>query len=82
VDVDPEPANVDPEPGAAGAALRVVAGDGVNVRTGPATDSDRLFALPGGAPVTIAASEQGWVRIVAPDGRSGWVYEKFLLMPP
>ncbi len=63
-------------------ATRIVAGAGVNVRAGPSTASDRLFALGGGQRVTVTGIEQGWIRVVDAEGRSGWVYEKFLLMPP
>jgi len=63
-------------------ATRIVAGAGVNVRAGPSTASDRLFALGGGQRVTVTGIEQGWIRVVDAEGRSGWVYEKFLLVPP
>jgi hypothetical protein len=44
-----------------------------NVREGPGTGSRILFALDAGVAVTGWSWVEGWVRISAPDGRSGWV---------
>ena len=42
------------------------------------TGSEVLFALRGGAEVTIAAMQSGWARVVDERGRSGWMYSKYL----
>lgn len=63
------------------ADLRVVAGQGVNVRAGPGKSKDKLFALPGGAEVTISDNEKGWLNVTDAEGRSGWVYKDYLLTP-
>lgn len=61
--------------------LRIVAGQGVNVRSGPGKSKEALFALPGGAEVTIGANERGWLEITDDQGRTGWVYKDYLLSP-
>jgi len=61
-----------------GDAARVT-GQGANVRSVPqVTGSDVLFALRGGADVTIVSTERGWAKIVDASGRSGWIYAKYL----
>ncbi|MEQ1899638.1 MAG: SH3 domain-containing protein [Devosia sp.] len=61
--------------------LRIVAGQGVNVRSGPGKSKEKLFALPGGAEVRIGASERGWYEVTDDQGRTGWVYKDYLLSP-
>lgn len=61
---------------------RVVAGQGVNVRSGPSMSNSTLFALRGGAEVTLTGrSERGWLELRDADGRAGWAYSDFLLNP-
>ena len=56
-----------------------VAGKGANVRSLPQKGgSEVLFALTGGAEVTIVEMRKGWARIVDPQGRSGWIYGQYL----
>lgn len=52
--------------------------NGLNVRSGPSKDSARIFVLEFGEEVAAAETQRNWVRIVGPDGRSGWVYSKYL----
>lgn len=67
----------EPAPQAAAASdVRTVRGQGVNVRANPS--GDRLFALAGGTEVRVTGTERGWVRITDPQGRSGWVYARYL----
>ena len=44
-----------------------------NVREGPGTGTRILFTLDPGAAVSGLAYVEGWVRVSAADGRSGWV---------
>ncbi len=44
-----------------------------NVREGPGTGTRILFTLDPGAAVTGLSYVEGWVRVSATDGRSGWV---------
>jgi len=56
-----------------------VTGKGANVRSLPQRGgSEVLFALPGGAAVTIVEMRQGWARVVDERGRSGWIYGEYL----
>jgi SH3-like domain-containing protein len=64
-------------PAAAGDA-RTVKGQGVNVRSGPSSSNGKLFALKGGAKVTVTDEQRGWLKVTDADGRSGWVYQQFL----
>lgn len=58
----------------------VVRGKGANVRSSPTKGTGNvLFALTGGATVTIAESQRGWLKITDDRGRSGWVYGEYLL---
>jgi uncharacterized protein YgiM (DUF1202 family) len=52
--------------------------ESLRVRAGPVKTSRQVFALGGGAKVTVGRTERGWVMITAEDGRAGWVYGKFL----
>ena len=52
--------------------------ESLRVREAPIKTSRQLFALKGGAAVTVSKSERGWVMITDATGRSGWVYGKML----
>ncbi|MBI4920805.1 MAG: SH3 domain-containing protein [Devosia nanyangense] len=57
----------------------VVRGKGANVRSSPTKGTGNvLFALSGGATVTIVQSQRGWLKITDDRGRSGWVYGEYL----
>lgn len=66
------------EPPTSGADLRVVKGQGVNVRAGPSSSQGKLFALPGGRRVTVIGQQRGWLQIIDDQGRTGWVYKNYL----
>jgi uncharacterized protein YraI len=72
VEVEPEVASLT-DTGAV-----AVGGSMLNVRAGPGTSEVRLFVLPPGQQVEATHRQDGWVRIVAADGRSGWVDHRFL----
>lgn len=56
-----------------------VTGKGANVRSLPQKGgSEVLFALAGGAEVTIVEMRKGWAKIVDAQGRSGWIYGQYL----
>lgn len=76
-DAPPRESSLAYAPGTGDAAT--VTGQGANVRSKPQmTGSDVLFALRGGAEVTIAAMQRGWARVVDESGRSGWMYSRYL----
>lgn len=63
-------------------ARRIVAGLGVNVRAGPSKSSNTLFALRGGAEVTLTGrSERGWLELRDAQDRTGWAFGDYLLSP-
>jgi hypothetical protein len=80
-ETSPEPAVVETPPAdAAGPDTRIVAGAGVNVRSGPSKSSGVEFALSGGVEVTLTgAASQGWLELRDARGRTGWAYEDYLL---
>lgn len=59
----------------------LVSSTAVNVRSGPSSSSARLFVLQPDTPVAVAGRERGWTKVVTPDGRSGWVYGRYLVDP-
>ena len=67
-----------PPASAASTAGRVMlVTSGVNVRDRPSNNSRVIGTVPGGARVAVTAEQQGWFRVEG-DGRSGWVYRRFL----
>lgn len=71
-----------PEPGVPILDLRLVAGGGVNLRTGPGTQFGRLVQLQRGAQVEVLHdSGTGWVKLrVVESGRIGWMAERLLMV--
>lgn len=59
-----------------------VAVESLRVRSGPHKTTPQVFALKGGAPVTVTREERGWVLIDAGKGRVGWVYSRLLRPAP
>lgn len=79
VEAEPEPPSEEqPASAAAAGSTRTVLGEGANVRSGPSTASGKVFALSGGAAVTVTDTERGWHRITDAKGRSGWVYGRYV----
>lgn len=63
-------------------ARRIVAGQGVNVRSGPGKSTGVLFALNGGTEVSLTGgSKRGWLELRDARGRTGWAYTDYLLIP-
>ena len=56
---------------------RVLAGS-LRVRSGPKKTMPQVFVLEEGAEVTALGTERGWVEIRDRDGRTGWVYGRYL----
>ncbi|MEO6396274.1 MAG: SH3 domain-containing protein [Devosia sp.] len=74
-----ETAPAQPKPSVEPSNTRIVAGQGVNVRSGPGKSQSKLFALAGGTKVTIGENRKGWLEITDSKGRTGWVYKDYLL---
>lgn len=62
--------------GASRPRLRVTAD--VFVRAEPQTGSPAIGSLRRGAEFTARGEEKGWFKVELADGRSGWVYRRFL----
>lgn len=60
--------------------LRAVAGDWVNMRSGPSTSFDVLETLPRGTEAEVVeVNADGWARIRVTDtGQEGWMAERLL----
>lgn len=50
----------------------------VNLRRGPGVTHGALTTLPTGTALRELAREPGWVRVVLPDGRRGFVSDRYL----
>lgn len=53
-----------------------------DVQAGTKTQTQVLFSLPRGAEVALLECREGWARIALPDGRQGWIPERFLMPMP
>lgn len=57
-------------------AARVTA-SGLNVRTGPSADTERIDILELGQTVDVLGEQSGWLQIKMPDGRTGWISGRY-----
>lgn len=60
------------------AFTHTVAASSLRVRTGPNKNTPQVFVLENGAQVTALRTERGWLEVRDRDGRTGWVYGKYL----
>jgi|GEM_PF-6542147 len=65
-----------PEGGTSGSRLRVTTD--VFVRAEPATASPAIGSLRRGAEFTSRSEEKGWFKVELADGRTGWIYRRFV----
>jgi hypothetical protein len=57
-----------------------IAGSGANVRSSPGKGGSKvLFVLAAGEKVKVGDRQRGWVKITDDQGRSGWVYQDYLV---
>lgn len=52
-----------------------------NIRVAPRRNSKRITTVKKGTSVTAEGHQGNWIKIVLPDGRSGWVYYSLLSIP-
>ncbi|MDW7652177.1 MAG: SH3 domain-containing protein, partial [Bacillota bacterium] len=50
----------------------------LNVRTGPGTSHTRIATVTVGTILPVLAEQSGWVQILLPDTRTGWVSGKYV----
>ena len=60
------------------AFTHTVAASSLRVRLGPNKNTRQVFVLESGAQVTALRTERGWLEVRDKDGRTGWVYGKYL----
>ncbi len=59
-----------------------VARDGINIRSGPGTNSNVLFELPLGYPLEVIGREGQWIKVMDYEGDKGYVIESLLSKTP
>ncbi|MCL6607950.1 MAG: tetratricopeptide repeat protein [Geminicoccaceae bacterium] len=67
-----------PSPGGGGIGLRFRTTTDVFVRAEPQTASPAIGSLRRGSEFTARGENKGWFKIDLADGRSGWLYRRFL----
>ena len=56
----------------------LIIGDDVNVRSGPALESDVICRIQQGALVNVIEQGSGWVKVQLADEHTGWVKQQFI----
>lgn len=60
----------------------VIKGNGVNFRAEPDLDSRVISILNQGLQVVVMEEAQGWCKAQLADGRTGWIYRRFVQLLP
>jgi SH3-like domain-containing protein len=55
-----------------------VAGENVNIRSGPGTNYSVVWELGEGFPLQVLEKKGDWIKVVDFEGDSGWVYKKLV----
>lgn len=55
-----------------------VSGKIVNIRSGPGTHNKILAQVKKGYELELMESSNGWSEVKLPDGRTGWIHEKYI----
>jgi SH3-like domain-containing protein len=61
---------------AAAAEMVSIAGDDINMRSGPGTEHEILWKIDSGFPVEIVSAKGEWVQVKDFEGSTGWVHKK------
>lgn len=56
--------------------------DGVNLRSGPATNTEVLFQLPAGYPLKVLARKGKWLKVSDFENDKGWVFKTLVSRAP
>lgn len=59
-----------------------VSKDGVNLRSGPTTDSAVLFELPAGYPLQVLERKGDWLNVRDYENDKGWIYASLISSTP
>ncbi|ADW18326.1 SH3 type 3 domain protein [Desulfobulbus propionicus DSM 2032] len=65
-----------------GAEYVSVVKDGVNLRSGPNTNTDILYQLPSGYPLEILSKEGQWLKVSDYEGDKGYITESLVSKTP
>ena len=60
----------------------VIKGNGVNFRSGPGLDSQVISVLHQGLQVAVMEETEAWCKAQLVDGRTGWIYRRFVEQLP
>ncbi len=55
-----------------------VGGAALNLRAGPSSATAQIAVLSPGQPVHVGTASGGWVEVTLDDGRTGWVFARYL----
>jgi hypothetical protein len=73
-----EPAGEGPKPQSGSKRSGSVDASALNVRSGPSTGNPVVTVLKRGAEVQILGETNGWLEVVAPDGKRGYVSKRYV----
>jgi SH3-like domain-containing protein len=59
-----------------------VARDGINLRSGPSTDTAVLYELPSGFPLQVIERQGQWFKVTDYEGDKGWIHESVVSKTP
>jgi curli biogenesis system outer membrane secretion channel CsgG len=78
----PSGAALAPSPPSSAADTVVVKPNTLNVRSGPGTKYNVVFAVHGGDRLTVLEESEGWIRVRTDAGKEGWVSSQFTQSAP
>jgi SH3-like domain-containing protein len=58
------------------AEMVAIAGDDINMRSGPGTGYETLWKLDAGFPLELVSAKGEWLKVRDFEGSSGWVHKK------
>jgi len=58
------------------AEMVAIAGDDINMRSGPGTEHEVLWKLDSGFPVEVVTTKGEWLQVRDFEGANGWVHKK------
>jgi len=58
------------------AGMLAIAGDDINMRSGPGTGYETLWKLDAGFPLELISTKGDWLKVRDFEGSSGWVHKK------
>ncbi len=56
--------------------------DGVNLRSGPSTQNDKLYQLPAGYPLKVLSKKGKWLKVSDFENDKGWIFSSLVSKTP